>query len=123
MSNVTASRSRGSTRPIPTSGWLKTDALVLALNPPLRQWFLDDIRNLIDTKCAGRVSRNFVYEVIAAVRARAGNRVFGRGLRGTVPRHSYPGTVDSREQQNRPLPTRHNVVLVADCRDALRADL
>ena len=50
-------------------GWLKTDSLILSLDPPSKQGFLDDIRKLIDTKYAGLVSRNFVYEVIAAVRA------------------------------------------------------
>jgi trans-aconitate methyltransferase len=50
-------------------GWLKTDSLVLGLDPVPRQGFLDDIGRLIDTKYSGRVSRNFVYEVIAATRA------------------------------------------------------
>jgi len=49
-------------------GWLKTDSLVLSLDPVSRQGFLVDIGKLIDTKYAGRVSRNFVYEVIVAVR-------------------------------------------------------
>jgi SAM-dependent methyltransferase len=50
-------------------GWLKTDSLILSLDPLSRQGFLDDIEKLIDTKYHGRVSRNFVYEVIAASRA------------------------------------------------------
>jgi trans-aconitate methyltransferase len=50
-------------------GWLKTDSLVSTLDPPSRQGFLDDIQKLIETKYEGRVSRNFVYEVIAATRA------------------------------------------------------
>jgi hypothetical protein len=49
-------------------GWLKTDSLVLSLDPQSRQGFRQDIEALIDTKYDGRVSRNFVYEVIAAVR-------------------------------------------------------
>jgi SAM-dependent methyltransferase len=49
-------------------GWLKTDSLILSLDPLSRQGFLDDTRKLIDTKYNGRVSRNFVYEVIAATR-------------------------------------------------------
>jgi hypothetical protein len=36
--------------------------------PQSRQGFRQDIEALIDTKYDGRVSRNFVYEVIAAVR-------------------------------------------------------
>jgi SAM-dependent methyltransferase len=49
-------------------GWLKTDSLILSLDPQARQGFLNDIEELIDTKYDGRVSRNFVYEVIAGVR-------------------------------------------------------
>jgi hypothetical protein len=49
-------------------GWLKTDSLVSSLDPRWRQGFLNDIETLIDTKYDGSVSRNFVYEVIAAVR-------------------------------------------------------
>jgi SAM-dependent methyltransferase len=49
-------------------GWLKTDSLVASLDPPSRQGFLDDIGALIDTTYGGDVSRNFVYEVIAAAR-------------------------------------------------------
>jgi hypothetical protein len=50
-------------------GWLKTDSLILGLGAASRQGFLDDIRKLIHTKYGGLVSRNFVYEVIAASRA------------------------------------------------------
>ena len=49
-------------------GWLKTDSLVLSLDRKSRQGFLNDIEALIDTKYDGSVFRNFVYEVIAAVR-------------------------------------------------------
>jgi SAM-dependent methyltransferase len=51
-------------------GWLKTDSLVLSLDLQSRQGFLNDIETLIDTKYDGQVSRNFVYDVIAAVRNR-----------------------------------------------------
>jgi SAM-dependent methyltransferase len=47
-------------------GWLKTDSLVLSLDPVPRQSFLDDIQRLIDSKYDGEVVRNFVYDVIAA---------------------------------------------------------
>jgi SAM-dependent methyltransferase len=50
-------------------GWLKTDSLVSSLDPQSRQEFLNDIEALIDEKYDGRVARNFVYEVIAAVRS------------------------------------------------------
>ena len=50
-------------------GWLKTDSLILSLDPLSRRAFLEDMQRLIDTKYDGRVSRNFVYEVIAATRA------------------------------------------------------
>jgi SAM-dependent methyltransferase len=49
-------------------GWLKTDSLVLSLDPESRRGFLNDIESLIETKYDGRVARNFVYDVIAAVR-------------------------------------------------------
>jgi SAM-dependent methyltransferase len=49
-------------------GWLKTDSLVSSLDPSSRRGFLHDIEALIDNKYDGRVARNFVYEVIAAVR-------------------------------------------------------
>jgi SAM-dependent methyltransferase len=49
-------------------GWLKTDSLVLSLDPRSKRGFLNDIEALIETKYHGSVSRNFVYEVIAAVR-------------------------------------------------------
>ena len=50
-------------------GWLRTDSLVLGLGPEEREGFLHDIATLIDSRYHGRVSRNFVYEVIAARRA------------------------------------------------------
>jgi protein-L-isoaspartate O-methyltransferase len=50
-------------------GWLKTDSLILGLEPVSRQRFLDDLQNLIDNKYDGAVSQNFVYDVIAATRA------------------------------------------------------
>jgi SAM-dependent methyltransferase len=50
-------------------GWLRTDSLILGLDPLSREGFLDDIQTLIDTKYDGRVSRNFVYELITATRA------------------------------------------------------
>lgn len=50
-------------------GLLKTDSLVLTLDPGPRQGFLDDIAHLIESKYHGEVSRNFVYEVITARRA------------------------------------------------------
>ena len=49
-------------------GWLKTDSLVLSLDPQSRRGFLNDIAALIDRKYDGRVARNFVYEVITVVR-------------------------------------------------------
>jgi SAM-dependent methyltransferase len=49
-------------------GWLRTDSLVSSLAPLSRQGFLDGIQKLIETKYDGRVSRDFVYEVIAATR-------------------------------------------------------
>jgi SAM-dependent methyltransferase len=49
-------------------GWLKTDSLILSLDEPARQGFLSDIEKLIDSKYDGAVSRNFLYEVIAAQR-------------------------------------------------------
>jgi SAM-dependent methyltransferase len=50
-------------------GWLKTDSLVLSLDPQSRRGFLNDIEALIDRKYDGLVTRNFVYEVIAATRS------------------------------------------------------
>jgi SAM-dependent methyltransferase len=49
-------------------GWLKTDSLVLSLDPKSRRGFLNDIGALIDSKYDGSVVRNFVYEVIVVVR-------------------------------------------------------
>lgn len=50
-------------------GLLKTDSLVLTLEPDARRGFLDDIAELIESEYHGEVSRSFVYEVIAAHRA------------------------------------------------------
>lgn len=49
-------------------GLLKTDSLVLTLEPAARNGFLADIGHLIESKYNGEVTRNFVYEVIAARR-------------------------------------------------------
>jgi SAM-dependent methyltransferase len=49
-------------------GWLKTDSLVLSLEPQSRRRFLSDIEALITARYHGVVSRNFVYEVVVAVR-------------------------------------------------------
>lgn len=49
-------------------GLLKTDSLILTLDPAARRGFLDDIAALIESKYHGEVSRSFVYEVIAAHR-------------------------------------------------------
>ncbi|MHB8344487.1 MAG: hypothetical protein ACYDED_09565 [Ferrimicrobium sp.] len=51
-------------RPYTTSsyiGMLKTDSLILSLEPRRREGFLDDIAHLIDSKYHGEVMRNFVY--------------------------------------------------------------
>jgi protein-L-isoaspartate O-methyltransferase len=50
------------------AGWLKTDSLTSSLDRRSRRGFLDEIAELIDVKYDGQVSRNFVYEVIVAVR-------------------------------------------------------
>jgi hypothetical protein len=50
-------------------GWLRTDSLVLTLDRESRRGFLNDIEALIDTKYDGSIFRNFVYEVITAVRS------------------------------------------------------
>jgi len=55
------------------TGWLSTDSLVNTLDDQARRGFLHDIEQLIDTKYNGTVSRNFVYELITAQRARQGN--------------------------------------------------
>jgi SAM-dependent methyltransferase len=49
-------------------GWLRTDSLVCSVDAHSRQGFLNDIARLIDNEYDGQVARNFVYEVIAAVR-------------------------------------------------------
>jgi len=51
-------------------GWLKTDSLVSILDDHSRLGFLNDIGHLIDAKYQGAVSRNFVYEIITAQRAK-----------------------------------------------------
>jgi SAM-dependent methyltransferase len=50
-------------------GWLGTDSLVNGLAEEQRRGFLQDIERLIESRYSGVVSRNFVYEVIAAKRA------------------------------------------------------
>jgi hypothetical protein len=47
-------------------GLLHTDSLVLSLDASAREGFLHDMGLLIDSHYDGHVSRNFVYEVIAA---------------------------------------------------------
>jgi hypothetical protein len=49
-------------------GWLRTDSLVNTLDDTSRRGFLQDIETLIESKYHGSVTRNFVYEVIAAQR-------------------------------------------------------
>jgi SAM-dependent methyltransferase len=49
-------------------GWLRTDSLVASLHDESRRGFLTDVEALIETKYNGSVDRNFVYEVVAAVR-------------------------------------------------------
>jgi protein-L-isoaspartate O-methyltransferase len=50
-------------------GLLRTDSLILALEPEARRGFLDDIAELVESRYQGTVTRNFVYEVISARRA------------------------------------------------------
>lgn len=50
-------------------GWLSTDSLILGLDDESRRGFLRDLERLIDSKYSGRVSRNWLYEVIVARRA------------------------------------------------------
>jgi SAM-dependent methyltransferase len=69
-------------------GWLTTDSLVNTLDEPDRSAFLHDIERLIESKYNGRVSRNFVYEVIVARRA-------GDEGRKDVPKSSKPSTTSS----------------------------
>jgi hypothetical protein len=47
-------------------GWLTTDSLVNTIDAESRQGFLHGIERLIDSKYHGAVTRNYVYEVIAA---------------------------------------------------------
>jgi SAM-dependent methyltransferase len=47
-------------------GWLKTDSSLSALDERSRQGFLDDIGRLIETRYAGSVQRNWLYEVVTA---------------------------------------------------------
>jgi SAM-dependent methyltransferase len=49
-------------------GWLTTDSLVNSADAASRRGFLDDIQRLIDSEFDGAVARNFLYEVIVAVR-------------------------------------------------------
>jgi SAM-dependent methyltransferase len=49
-------------------GLLRTDSLVLGLDETSRRGFLDDMATLIESAYGGEVSRNQVYEVIAARR-------------------------------------------------------
>lgn len=49
-------------------GWLSTDSLVNTLDDEPRRRFLRDIATLIESKYHGVVTRNFVYELIAAQR-------------------------------------------------------
>lgn len=49
-------------------GMLRTDSLVLTLDPEARQGFLESIGRLIESKYGGSVVRNFVYEVVTAQR-------------------------------------------------------
>jgi SAM-dependent methyltransferase len=53
-------------------GWLRTDSLVNAVDPVARRGFLADMARLIDTEFDGSVVRNWVHEVITAVRVPAG---------------------------------------------------
>jgi SAM-dependent methyltransferase len=49
-------------------GWLKTDSLVATLDRDARDGFLGEIAGLIQTKFVGKVSGNFLYEIISAPR-------------------------------------------------------
>lgn len=51
-------------------GWLQTDSLISTLTDGARQGFLGDIAGLIQAKYNGTVSRNFVYEIITAVKSK-----------------------------------------------------
>jgi SAM-dependent methyltransferase len=52
-------------------GWLMTDSLVSSIGDDARQGFLNDIGHLVDAKYQGTVSRNWVYEIITAQKAKA----------------------------------------------------
>ncbi len=47
-------------------GLLSTDSLILTLPAPAQDGFLTDIRTLIDSRYEGRVSRDYLYELVAA---------------------------------------------------------
>jgi len=47
-------------------GWLETDSLVNTLDAASRRAFLNEIEQLIESKYAGAVDRNYVYEIVAA---------------------------------------------------------
>ncbi|MBO0684665.1 MAG: methyltransferase domain-containing protein [Candidatus Dormibacteraeota bacterium] len=47
-------------------GWLSTDSLILGLNDESRRGFLRDLERLIDSQYGGKVSRNWLYEVVVA---------------------------------------------------------
>ena len=47
-------------------GLLSTDSLILTLPAPAQDGFLTDIRTLIDSRYEGHVSRDYLYELVAA---------------------------------------------------------
>jgi len=47
-------------------GWLTTDSLVNTLDAESRRGFLQDIERMIESKYHGAVTRNYVYEIVAA---------------------------------------------------------
>lgn len=49
-------------------GLLETDSLVNGVDQPSRRGFLGDIRQLVDARYDGSITRRYVYEVIAARR-------------------------------------------------------
>jgi SAM-dependent methyltransferase len=51
------------------AGLLRTDSLVLTLDEPQRTGFVDDIGALIETHYGGEVARQYIYEVVVAVRS------------------------------------------------------
>lgn len=48
------------------AGLLSTDSLVLTLTPKAREEFLAAIRSLVDSRYDGQVSRDYLYEIVAA---------------------------------------------------------